>query len=77
MCLHACGVATDMVLKQCLQNNASFVICPCCYGGIQNTHLITYPTSKYYQDAGIEYKVCGANSTKNYTTDSREIRDIK
>ncbi|XP_076070465.1 glutathione S-transferase C-terminal domain-containing protein-like [Mytilus galloprovincialis] len=56
MCLHACGVATDMVLKQCLQNNASFVICPCCYGGIQNTHLMTYPTSKYYKDSGIVYK---------------------
>lgn len=56
MCLHACGVATDMVLKQCLQNNASFVICPCCYGGIQNTHLMTYPTSRYYKDSGIVYK---------------------
>lgn len=56
MCLHACGVATDMMLKQCLQNNASFVICPCCYGSIQNTHLISYPTSNYYKNAGISNK---------------------
>ena len=58
MCLHACGVSTDMVMRQCLQSNASFVICPCCYGGVRNTHLMTYPTSNYYKEAGIVYKVC-------------------
>ncbi|KAK3599982.1 hypothetical protein CHS0354_012635 [Potamilus streckersoni] len=55
VCLHACGVATDMVLKKCLENQASFVICPCCYGGIQNTHLIAYPRSQCFRDS-IEYK---------------------
>ncbi|XP_060064332.1 glutathione S-transferase C-terminal domain-containing protein-like [Ylistrum balloti] len=55
-CLHACGSATDMVLHQCLQNNASFVICPCCYGGIQNTHLMTYPRSQYFKSANIPSK---------------------
>ncbi|KAL3880203.1 hypothetical protein ACJMK2_032464 [Sinanodonta woodiana] len=55
VCLHACGVATDMVLKKCLENQASFVICPCCYGGIQNTHRITYPRSQCFRDS-IEYK---------------------
>ncbi|XP_061189198.1 glutathione S-transferase C-terminal domain-containing protein-like [Saccostrea echinata] len=56
VCLHACGVATDMVLKQCIENDAQFVICPCCYGGIQETHFITYPRSQHFRDAGIEYK---------------------
>ncbi|XP_069131163.1 glutathione S-transferase C-terminal domain-containing protein-like [Argopecten irradians] len=55
-CLHACGSATDMVLHQCLQNNARFVICPCCYGGIQNTHLMTYPRSQYFKMANIPSK---------------------
>ena len=30
--LHACGVATDLVIQKCIQNSASFVSCPCCYG---------------------------------------------
>ena len=58
VCLHACGVATDMVLKQCIENEAHFVICPCCYGGIQDTHFISYPRSQHFRNAGIEYKVC-------------------
>ena len=41
--LHACGVATDMVLRHCMEANSSFVISPCCYGRIKNTHSITYP----------------------------------
>lgn len=57
VCLHACGVATDMVLKQCIENEAQFVICPCCYGGIQDTHFITYPRSQHFKNVGIEYKV--------------------
>ncbi|OWF47057.1 glutathione S-transferase C-terminal domain-containing protein-like [Mizuhopecten yessoensis] len=55
-CLHACGSATDMVLHQCLQNNANFVICPCCYGGIQNTHLMSYPRSQRFKTANIPSK---------------------
>ncbi|XP_025085761.1 glutathione S-transferase C-terminal domain-containing protein-like [Pomacea canaliculata] len=54
-CLHACGTATDMVLSLCLRNNAAFVICPCCYGSIQRTHLLSYPRSKLYQDCGVTY----------------------
>lgn len=56
VCLHACGVATDMVLQQCLNHNAAFVICPCCYGGVQNTHLITYPRSNLFKNAKITSK---------------------
>ena len=57
VCLHACGVATDLVLQRCLDNKASFVICPCCYGGIQDTHTMTYPRSAAFKDADIHYKV--------------------
>lgn len=55
VCLHACGSATDMVLHQCLSHHAAFVICPCCYGGIQQTHLLTYPRSRLYRDKDIAY----------------------
>uniref|UniRef100_A0A673N8R4 Glutathione S-transferase C-terminal domain-containing protein n=1 Tax=Sinocyclocheilus rhinocerous TaxID=307959 RepID=A0A673N8R4_9TELE len=41
--LHACGVATDMVLDRCLQARAGFVISPCCYGFIQNTLKFNFP----------------------------------
>ncbi|KAG8178028.1 hypothetical protein JTE90_015831 [Oedothorax gibbosus] len=54
--LHACGVATDLVIQQCIQQSASFVCCPCCYGGIQNTHLLRYPLSKKFRDSTISYE---------------------
>ncbi|XP_076467808.1 glutathione S-transferase C-terminal domain-containing protein-like [Babylonia areolata] len=56
VCLHACGSATDMVLHHCLHNQAAFVICPCCYGSIQQTHLLTYPRSRQYQEKQVTYK---------------------
>ena len=30
--LHACGVATDVVLEACLRRRAAFVLVPCCVG---------------------------------------------
>ncbi|GFR66451.1 glutathione S-transferase C-terminal domain-containing protein [Elysia marginata] len=56
VCLHACGSATDMVQQLCLNVGASFVICPCCYGSIHKTHLLTYPRSKQFQGSDITYK---------------------
>lgn len=32
ICLHACGEASDLVLRACGDNGASFVVCPCCVG---------------------------------------------
>ncbi|XP_070553878.1 glutathione S-transferase C-terminal domain-containing protein-like [Ptychodera flava] len=47
--LHACGVATDMVLAKCIACKAAFVSSPCCYGSVRNTHVITYPRSKTFK----------------------------
>lgn len=47
-CLHACGVATDLVIATCIQANAHFVSCPCCYGSIKNCHSVTYPLSRAF-----------------------------
>ncbi|CAL1274006.1 unnamed protein product [Larinioides sclopetarius] len=54
--LHACGVATDLVIQQCIKQNASFVCCPCCYGGVQNTHLLSYPLSKKFCNTSLSYE---------------------
>ncbi|XP_027001812.1 glutathione S-transferase C-terminal domain-containing protein isoform X1 [Tachysurus fulvidraco] len=53
--LHACGVATDMVLDRCIQAKAGFVISPCCYGFIQNTLKFSFPRSKKFADT-LTYK---------------------
>lgn len=52
--LHACGVATDLVLHTCLTERAAFVICPCCYGNLAHPDLpIEYPQSKLYCSRGV------------------------
>lgn len=48
--LHACGVATDLVLHMCLSNRASFVLCPCCYGNLALELPIEYPQSRLYRE---------------------------
>ncbi|KAL1023807.1 hypothetical protein UPYG_G00046490 [Umbra pygmaea] len=53
--LHACGVATDMVVEQCVRAGAAFVVSPCCYGFIQNTLKFTFPRSKTFLDT-LSYK---------------------
>uniref|UniRef100_A0A6I8N780 Glutathione S-transferase C-terminal domain-containing protein n=1 Tax=Ornithorhynchus anatinus TaxID=9258 RepID=A0A6I8N780_ORNAN len=53
--LHACGVATDMVIERCIQVRAAFVTCPCCYGFIQNTVKFTFPRSQQFKEV-LSYK---------------------
>ncbi|XP_069487050.1 glutathione S-transferase C-terminal domain-containing protein isoform X2 [Ambystoma mexicanum] len=48
--LHACGVATDMVIGRCVRARAAFVVCPCCYGFIQNTVKSTFPRSHRFRE---------------------------
>lgn len=53
--LHACGVATDMVIEHCMNARAAFVVCPCCYGFIQNTVKATFPRSHRFKEV-LSYK---------------------
>ncbi|XP_045475724.1 glutathione S-transferase C-terminal domain-containing protein homolog [Harmonia axyridis] len=46
--LHACGTATDLVMQMCVKNQANFVCCPCCYGGIKKCHLLDFPRSQSF-----------------------------
>ncbi|EFN89018.1 Glutathione S-transferase C-terminal domain-containing protein-like protein [Harpegnathos saltator] len=50
MSLHACGVATDLVIQSCIEKNAIFVCCPCCYGSVQDCHRLTYPRSNVFKE---------------------------
>uniref|UniRef100_A0A8C3WWI4 Glutathione S-transferase C-terminal domain-containing protein n=1 Tax=Catagonus wagneri TaxID=51154 RepID=A0A8C3WWI4_9CETA len=53
--LHACGVATDMVIEHCIKTRASFITCPCCYGFIQNTSKFKFPKSEQFKKT-LSYK---------------------
>ncbi|XP_015687147.1 glutathione S-transferase C-terminal domain-containing protein [Protobothrops mucrosquamatus] len=53
--LHACGVATDMVIEHCIKVGAAFVISPCCYGFIQNTSKFVFPRSHLFKKV-LSYK---------------------
>lgn len=54
--LHACGVATDLVIQKCIESRAHFVCCPCCYGGIHNCFHLEYPRSTEFKDTGLSDK---------------------
>ncbi|XP_066245268.1 glutathione S-transferase C-terminal domain-containing protein homolog [Euwallacea similis] len=49
MSLHACGLATDLVIQHCIKNKADFICCPCCYGGIRDCHEVSYPRSQSFK----------------------------
>uniref|UniRef100_A0A240PK31 Methyltranfer_dom domain-containing protein n=1 Tax=Anopheles christyi TaxID=43041 RepID=A0A240PK31_9DIPT len=54
--LHACGVATDIVLEKCFAQRAHFVSCPCCYGKLYNIEHVTYPRSRLFRDSDLLLK---------------------
>lgn len=53
--LHACGVATDMVMEHCVQAGAAFVVSPCCYGFIQNAVKFTFPKRFVSRRPGVSF----------------------
>ncbi|XP_040167794.1 glutathione S-transferase C-terminal domain-containing protein homolog [Anopheles arabiensis] len=54
--LHACGVATDIVLEKCFAHRAHFVSCPCCYGKLYNIEHVTYPRSRLFRESELALK---------------------
>lgn len=52
--LHACGVASDIVLSHCIRHRAKFVCCPCCYGKCIEMPHISYPRSKFFRKNDIQ-----------------------
>lgn len=51
--LHACGIASDIVLMHCKQRHANFVCCPCCYGNVSEMPHIKYPRSECFRSGNI------------------------
>lgn len=60
--LHACGIATDLILEKCLKQNAKFVLSPCCYGAIHGTCRIKYPRSKMFSSVSLDEYLCIAHA---------------
>ncbi|XP_026756070.2 glutathione S-transferase C-terminal domain-containing protein homolog [Galleria mellonella] len=56
--LHACGIASDLVLDKCLKVNAKFVLCPCCYGSLHATDRLVYPRSCKFSNVTIDQYLC-------------------
>ncbi|CAB3253154.1 unnamed protein product [Arctia plantaginis] len=56
--LHACGIATDLVLDKCLKANAKFVLCPCCYGSLHATDRLVYPRSTKFSSLPVDQYLC-------------------
>lgn len=54
--LHACGVASDIVLEKCYAHRAKFVCCPCCYGKLYEFDRIRYPRSRVFQQSELLLK---------------------
>jgi len=67
--LHACGVATDLVIQMCINQGASFVSCPCCYGSVQDNHQLTYPRSALFTNTSMsvrDYLVIGHSADQTH-----------
>jgi len=64
--LHACGDATDLAQIKCLENNASYILCPCDIGYIQNSTL-SYPRGSAFSQflTPDEYRILA--STADWT----------
>ncbi|XP_012545916.2 glutathione S-transferase C-terminal domain-containing protein homolog [Bombyx mori] len=66
--LHACGIASDLVLDKCLHAKAKFVLCPCCYGSLHATDRLAYPRSYKFSNLPINQYLCighAADQTHN------------
>lgn len=72
--LHACGVATDLVLKKCWKNNANFICSPCCYGKIQD--LGSLPQSQIYRDVLSARDIISISHCSDQTHDAKNVKHI-
>ncbi|KAF9788874.1 hypothetical protein SFRURICE_018450 [Spodoptera frugiperda] len=60
--LHACGIATDLILDKCVQAKAKFVLSPCCYGSLHYTNRLIYPRSQAFSSVPILKYLCLAHA---------------
>lgn len=72
--LHACGVATDLVLRKCWANNASFICSPCCYGKIKP--LDRLPQSQIYREVLSSSDIIKISHCSDQTHDPDNVKNI-
>lgn len=53
--IHACGALSDIIMEKCIEMKASYVMAPCCFGGLQNadTTVTCLPRSQRFAQAGV------------------------
>ncbi|CAK9825847.1 Glutathione S-transferase C-terminal domain-containing protein homolog [Anthophora retusa] len=74
MSLHACGVATDLVIRQCIKEKAIFVCCPCCYGSLHDCHHLTYPRSNIFKSQIDQEKYIIISHAADQTHDEKNVK---
>ncbi|XP_029054806.1 glutathione S-transferase C-terminal domain-containing protein homolog isoform X1 [Osmia bicornis bicornis] len=74
MSLHACGVATDLVIQQCIRLKAIFVCCPCCYGSLHDCHHLTYPRSNVFKKQMESEKYIVLSHAADQTHDEQNVK---
>lgn len=72
--LHACGIATDLVLDKCYRISANFVSSPCCYGKIQD--LGNLPQSQLFRDILNANELIKISHCADQTHDERNVAHI-
>ncbi|XP_003701560.1 glutathione S-transferase, C-terminal domain containing [Megachile rotundata] len=72
--LHACGVATDLVIQQCIRLNSIFVCCPCCYGSLHDCHHLTYPRSNVFKKQMEQDKYIVLSHAADQTHDEQNVK---
>lgn len=72
--LHACGVATDLLLNKCYKMKASFVCSPCCYGKIQD--LGNLPQSKIFKDVFSTREFINISHCSDQTHDEKNVKNV-
>lgn len=74
--LHACGVATDLVISKCITRRAHMVVSPCCYGKIKENHVLAYPRSSslfnHFSHAQFMILAHSADQTHKFLYDKTE-----
>lgn len=72
--LHACGVATDLVIEQCIKKRAIFVSCPCCYGSLHDCHHLDYPRSNVFTGQVDRAKYTVLSHAADQTHDEQNVK---
>ncbi|XP_015432961.1 PREDICTED: glutathione S-transferase C-terminal domain-containing protein homolog [Dufourea novaeangliae] len=72
--LHACGVATDLVIQQCIRRRANFVCCPCCYGSLHDCHHLTYPRSNVFKKGMSRENYMVLSHAADQTHDEKNVK---